>query len=120
VAIAPQDIISWLLTGARLESELSPHLQSRNIDADILYRMNIDYHPSAPGRIKRLVAIITVSTRRKRREVVEQTIDRLLSTSEKDARDLLVVRDPMREGRGLYLASAATLVSLAQCQLWFH
>jgi hypothetical protein len=44
VAIAPQDIISWLLTGARLESELSPHLPGRNIDADILYQVNIDNH----------------------------------------------------------------------------
>lgn len=45
VTIAPQDIISWLLAGAALESELSPHLQNRNIDADMLYQVNIDHHP---------------------------------------------------------------------------
>ncbi len=46
VSEAPQDFISWLMAGAQFESELSPHLQSRNIDADILYRIMIDEQPN--------------------------------------------------------------------------
>ena len=42
VGEAPQDFISWLIGGAQFESELSPHLQSRNVDADILYRVMIN------------------------------------------------------------------------------
>ncbi len=42
---APQDFISWLIQGAQFDSELSPHLQGRNIDADILYRIIIDGSP---------------------------------------------------------------------------
>ena len=41
VGAAPQDFTEWLLKGAHFERELSPHLQDRSIDADILHRIVI-------------------------------------------------------------------------------
>lgn len=40
--IVPQDMTSWLLAGAKFEGEVSPHLPSRNIDADILYNITLN------------------------------------------------------------------------------
>jgi len=42
---APQDFVDWLLSGALFEEELSPHLQHRQIDADLLYRIRFGEHP---------------------------------------------------------------------------
>jgi len=42
---APQDFVDWLLSGALFEDELSPHLQHRQIDADLLYRVRFGEHP---------------------------------------------------------------------------
>ncbi len=42
---APQDFVSWLLAGAHFEAELSPHLQDRQIDADLLYRIRFGDQP---------------------------------------------------------------------------
>ncbi|GAC1478946.1 MAG: hypothetical protein NVS2B12_33610 [Ktedonobacteraceae bacterium] len=37
---APQDFVGWIKEGTRFDAELSPHLGSRNIDADLLYRVH--------------------------------------------------------------------------------
>src|SRR6266702_2344325 len=37
----PQDFVSWLVAGAIYEEEISPHLKTRNVDADVLYRISI-------------------------------------------------------------------------------
>jgi predicted transposase YdaD len=37
----PQDFVSWLVEGAIYEEEISPHLKTRNIDADVLYRISM-------------------------------------------------------------------------------
>lgn len=42
---APQDFVDWLLSGALFEDELSPHLQHRQVDADLLYRLSFGNHP---------------------------------------------------------------------------
>ncbi len=42
---APQDFVDWLLKGALFEDELSPHLQHRQVDADLLYRLRFGHHP---------------------------------------------------------------------------
>ncbi len=36
---APQDFVSWLKQDIQFDEELSPHLGSRNVDADLLYRV---------------------------------------------------------------------------------
>src|SRR5882724_1214546 len=41
----PQDFVSWLVEGAIYEEEVSPHLKTRNIDGDVLYRIRINEHP---------------------------------------------------------------------------
>ena len=38
----PQDFVSWLVEGATYEAEVSPHLKSRNIDADVLYQIRMN------------------------------------------------------------------------------
>jgi predicted transposase YdaD len=45
VGEVPQDFISWLLRGAVVEEEVSAHLQSRQTDADLLYRVRINDRP---------------------------------------------------------------------------
>jgi predicted transposase YdaD len=41
----PQDFVSWLVEGAIYEEEVSPHLNARNIHADILYRIRVNNQP---------------------------------------------------------------------------
>ncbi|GAC1469995.1 MAG: hypothetical protein PVSMB5_17070 [Ktedonobacteraceae bacterium] len=45
VGEAPQDFVSWLLQGALFEREASSHLKSRNVNADLLYRVLVDDRP---------------------------------------------------------------------------
>ena len=40
---APQDFVQWLLKGAEFLDDLSPRFASRDIEADILYRITIEY-----------------------------------------------------------------------------
>lgn len=40
---APQDFVRWLLKGAEYIGDLSPRFASRNIEADILYRIAIEH-----------------------------------------------------------------------------
>jgi predicted transposase YdaD len=39
---SPQDFVSWLVEGAMYETEVSPHLKTRNIDADVLYQIRLN------------------------------------------------------------------------------
>ena len=41
----PQDFVSWLVEGAIYEEEVSPHLKTRNIDGDVLYRIRVNERP---------------------------------------------------------------------------
>jgi hypothetical protein len=40
---APQDFVQWLLKGAEYIDDLSPRFASRDIEADILYRIAIEH-----------------------------------------------------------------------------
>jgi predicted transposase YdaD len=40
---APQDFVKWLLKGAEYVDDLSPRFASRDIEADILYRIAIEH-----------------------------------------------------------------------------
>ncbi len=42
VGKVPQDVVSWLLPGAIFEQEVSPHLQNRQFNADMLYQVRLD------------------------------------------------------------------------------
>ncbi len=45
VGVIPQDIVTWLLSGALFVQEASSHLKNRNIDADMIYHVSVNDRP---------------------------------------------------------------------------